>query len=137
VVFAKAESNRAAPQFFVATECPNYRRWLQSAGRTRRAGRDCDALHVQMNQQTFAFNKSKRNIRKMRQTLLAITVEDNLINASCDLAFKAIAQTLCLFVALVHLALREFRCSSERNYVRHLFSSGTTFALLMDSDLLR
>jgi len=45
----------------------------------------------------------------MRQTVLAITVEDNLINASCDLAFKAIAQTLCLFVALVHLALREFR----------------------------
>src|SRR5712691_3108530 len=137
VVFAKAETNRATRQLVVAAESLNDRRGLNRPGRASRAGRDRYALHVQMNQQTFAFDKPKRNIREMRETLFATSVEDDLTGALGNLLLKSIAQAASMFVAFRHFALGQFRRRAKRDDVGNGFRASAPLSLLMTTDLLR
>src|ERR1044072_4687101 len=101
VVLAKAEPNRAARQLFVASEGTDYRRRFKRSRRASGAGRSCHALHVEMNQEAFAFDKAKGNVREMRQATIAIAVKSNLADPAADFGFKPITKAPCVFVASI------------------------------------
>src|SRR5439155_8262784 len=136
IVFTKTESDCAARQLFVAAQCSDHRRRLERSPRTGRAGRDCYALQVEMNQQTLAFNETKRDVRQMRQATFAVAVENDVVNKRRDLIFKPVAKTLRVLVAFIHFRSRQLSRRSEGNDVRHRFGARTTFSLLMSANLL-
>src|ERR1041385_6654475 len=90
-----------------------------------------------MNQQSFALNKAKRNVRNMRETPIATTVEDDVSDLCLNLSLESISQRAHLFVAIVHFILSKFCGHAERDDVRDGFCSGASLTFLMATDLLR
>src|SRR5438067_9040211 len=90
-----------------------------------------------MNQQTFTFDKSERDVQDVRQASRAIAIEDSVANAGLNQLFETIAQSLCMFVALENLLLRQLGGNSERDDVGNRFSPRAALTLLMAADLLR
>src|SRR5438067_3851832 len=90
-----------------------------------------------MNQQTFTFDKSERDVQDVRQASRAIAIEDSVANAGLNQLFETIAQSLCMFVALENLLLRQLGGNSERDDVGNRFSPRAALTLLMSTDLLR
>jgi hypothetical protein len=58
-----------------------------------------------MNQQTLAFDEAKRNIREVRQTLFAIAIENNIVDAVGNQLFEPITEVAGVFISISHLAL--------------------------------
>ena len=53
-----------------------------------------------------------------RQTLFAITVEDDVTNATFYFSFESIAEATRAIVPLIHFLLRKFRSNTKRDDVR-------------------
>src|ERR1051326_2912627 len=90
-----------------------------------------------MNEQSFTLDKTKRNIREVRQTLIATTVEGDVSDLRFNLGLESISQRAHVLVATIHFRLSYFRSHAKRHDVCDRFSSGATLALLMAADLLR
>jgi hypothetical protein len=91
VVLTEAEANRAARQLVVAAKRANHGRGLKRARRTGRACGDGDALHVKINQQALTLYEAKRDVREMRESPRAMTVEDYVFDTLGDACFKVVA----------------------------------------------
>src|ERR1041385_4605094 len=90
-----------------------------------------------MNQQSFALNKAKRNVRNMRETPIVTTVEGDVSDLCLNLSLESISQRAHLFVAIFDFILSEFRGHAEGDDVRDGFCSGASLTFLMATDLLR
>src|SRR5213075_489315 len=90
----------------------------------------------EVNQQAFAFDETKRNVGQVRQSLLAIAVENDCIDARLNLPFKAIAQTRGVTVSLIQFLSREFSSRAKPDDIRNGFSSRPPLSFLMPADLL-
>ena len=72
-----------------------------------------------MDQQAFAFNEAKRDIRKVRQATLSVAVKDDFGNAILNFGFKSIAQASRVIVSLIRFLFSKFCCRAKRNDVRY------------------
>src|SRR5438128_2153286 len=90
-----------------------------------------------MNQEAFAFDKAKRNVRHMRQTLFAVSIEDNVPDPGRHHFFKPIAQAAGMFVAFEHFLLCQFSRNSESDDVWNRLCACAPVSFLMSANLLR
>src|ERR1051326_7698633 len=89
-----------------------------------------------MYQQAFAFHKSKRDVRQMRQPPIALAIKYDVIDASPDLCFESIAKKTRVIGPFIHFGARKFRRRAKSSDVSNRFSPGAPFAFLVTAYLL-
>ena len=67
-------------------------RRFKSAGRAGRAGGNGDALHIEIYEEAFAFDRAEGDVRDVGQSAVAIAVEDDIRDHLPDAGFEVVTQ---------------------------------------------
>lgn len=96
---AEAEADRGTGTVFITrgrgrprSEGADYGRGFEGAGGAGGAGRDGDALHVEVDEQSFAFDAVEGDVCDIWEAVFAVAVEGDVWNHLADAIFKRIAE---------------------------------------------
>ena len=108
-----------------------YMRRFQTAGSAGRTGASTDAELIHEQQDRLALNILKRDIGRIRQTVLHISIHDGIGDSRQKAFFQLIAEGGHSRVFIRHVVHGQFTCGTEAYDVRRVFRAGTTPPFLM------
>ena len=106
-------------------------RRFQTAGGAGRTGASTDAELIHEQQDRLALNILKRDIGRIRQTVLHISIHDGIGNSRQKAFFQLIAEGGHSRVFIRHVVHGQFTCGTEAYDVRRVFRAGATPPFLM------
>src|SRR5215207_2341016 len=109
---------------------------LECSRRTRGTRRHGHAFQIEIYQQSLAFDKTKRDVRKVAQAAVSISVHHDIRNHRAHFGFEAVAQSAAVSSSLRHLFASKLRCLAKGDDPRNVLCACAAFAFLVSANVL-